>query len=73
MCTTSTFTTEELAVLRHLPTQMSFEQIGEQVRLPRAVVRTLAITIYRKMGVVTRADAVDKALVLRLIPVQRDE
>jgi len=73
MCTTSTFSAEELAVLRHLPTQQSFDQIGEQLQLPRAIVRTVAITIYRKMGVVTRADAVQKALVLGLIPRQRNE
>jgi len=73
MCTTSTFTAEELAVLQHLPTQMSFDQIGEQVHLPRAIVRTLAIAIYRKMGVVTRADCVQKALDLRLIPRPRQQ
>ena len=62
-----TLTSEELAVLRYLPERMSFEHIGERLSMPQAVVRTLAISIYGKLEVVTRLEAVYKARLLGLI------
>jgi len=60
-------TAEEVAVLRHLATDLPFEDIGEQLWMPREIVRTLALSIYRKMGVFTRAEAVKRGLALGLI------
>jgi LuxR family maltose regulon positive regulatory protein len=68
-----TLTAEELAVLRYLPERMSFENIGERLSMPQAVVRTLAISIYRKMGVFTRAEAVRKGLAMGLITAPQSE
>jgi LuxR family transcriptional regulator, maltose regulon positive regulatory protein len=65
-------TSEELAVLRYLPERMSFENIGERLSMPQAVVRTLAISIYGKLEVVTRLEAVYKARLLGLISSAED-
>jgi ATP/maltotriose-dependent transcriptional regulator MalT len=58
---TLTLADDELRVLPYLSTQMSFEQIGDELLLPRATVQAAAIAIYRKLGVATRADAVTAA------------
>jgi LuxR family transcriptional regulator, maltose regulon positive regulatory protein len=64
---------EELRVLRYLPSQLSFDEIGERLWMPRTIVRTVCISIYQKMGVFTRAEAVMKALDLGLIPAPESE
>jgi len=66
-------TVEELAVLHCLVTDMPFEDIGERLWMPREIVRTLAISIYRKMGVFTRAEAVRKGLAMGLITAPQSE
>ncbi len=48
----------EVEVLRYLPSQLSFAEIGIEIGLPREQVKSLAISAYRKMGVVSRAEAV---------------
>jgi ATP/maltotriose-dependent transcriptional regulator MalT len=63
---TPTLVDDELRVLPYLSTQMSFDQIGDELVLPRATVRAAAIAIYRKLGVATRAGAVVAAARLDL-------
>jgi LuxR family maltose regulon positive regulatory protein len=55
-------TAAEVEVLRYLPSQLSFEEIGSEIGQPRERVKSLAISAYRKMGVVSRAQAVHQVL-----------
>jgi LuxR family maltose regulon positive regulatory protein len=56
----TTLTHAEERVLRLLSTHMSFAEIGEQLYISRNTVKTQAISAYRKLGVHTRSDAVEK-------------
>ncbi|MFL6136972.1 MAG: LuxR C-terminal-related transcriptional regulator [Frankiaceae bacterium] len=64
---TSTLTTAELRVLQLLPTHLSFEEIGRHLFVSRNTVKTQAIAAYRKLGVTSRAEAVERAHALGLI------
>ena len=57
----------ELAVLRLLPTQLTFAEIGSELYVSKNTVRTHAQSIYRKLGVDSRADAVAAARRDRLL------
>ena len=50
-----------------LATHLSFREIGERLFVSRNTVKTHAISIYRKLGVSSRADAVARAGELGLI------
>jgi len=63
----STLTTAELRVLQFLPTHLSFERISERLHVSRNTVKTQAIAGYRKLGVTSRAEAVERAYALGLI------
>ena len=63
----------ELAVLRLLPTQLTFAEIGSELYVSKNTVRTHAQSIYRKLGVDSRADAVAAARRDRLRPPFSDE
>jgi len=63
----SFLTTDELQVLQFLPTRMSFGEIGEQLLSPRDSVKSQAIAVYRKLGVITRAEAVERAHTMGLL------
>jgi LuxR family maltose regulon positive regulatory protein len=54
-------TAAELRVLRHLPTHLSFQEIGARLSVSRNTVKTQAIAAYRKLGVASRGDAVRRA------------
>jgi LuxR family maltose regulon positive regulatory protein len=54
-------TTAELRLLPLLPTHLSFREIGDELHLSANTVKTQAISIYRKLGVVSRSDAVARA------------
>jgi LuxR family maltose regulon positive regulatory protein len=56
----------ELAVLRLLASDLSARQIGEELFLSANTVRSHTRSIYRKLGVNSRADAVARADVLGL-------
>ena len=60
-------TPAELRALRLLPTHLSFRQIGEQLFLSRHTVKTEAISTYRKLGVTSRSEAVERARELSLL------
>jgi len=57
----------ELQVLAFLPSHLSFEDIGMRVGRSGHAIQRLAIGIYRKLGVISRRDAVERGLVLGLI------
>jgi LuxR family transcriptional regulator, maltose regulon positive regulatory protein len=59
--------TAELAVLRLLASELSVRQIGETLFLSLNTVRSHTRSIYRKLGVNTRADAVARADALGLL------
>ena len=60
-------TPAELRVLQLLPTYQSFRQIGERTRVSANTVKTQANSIYRKLGVRSRSDAVLQARRLGLL------
>ncbi|HEU4566453.1 MAG TPA: LuxR C-terminal-related transcriptional regulator, partial [Marmoricola sp.] len=63
----ASLTAAELRVLQFLPSYLSFEEIGRRLSLSRNTVKTQAIAAYRKLGVTSRAAAVERARVLGLV------
>ena len=61
------FSTDDLRVLRLLPRQMSFAEIAVAVGWDAPEVKTRAIAIYRRLGAVSRAEAVERARSLGLV------
>jgi LuxR family maltose regulon positive regulatory protein len=59
--TIPSLTTAELRLLPLLPTHLSFRAIGEELHISANTVKTQAISIYRKLGVVSRGEAVARA------------
>jgi LuxR family maltose regulon positive regulatory protein len=57
----SALTTAETRVLQFLPTNMSLGAIAERLYVSRHTVKAQSIAIYRKLGVSSRAEAVDRA------------
>ncbi len=51
-------TPAELRLLHHLPTHLSFREIAEELFVTANTVKTQARSIYRKLGVSSRAEAV---------------
>jgi LuxR family transcriptional regulator, maltose regulon positive regulatory protein len=60
-------TPAEMRVLRYLPTHLSFEAIADELIVSRNTVKTQAIAAYRKLGVSSRAEAVEQARGLGLL------
>jgi LuxR family maltose regulon positive regulatory protein len=54
----SSLTTAELRLLTLLPTHLSFREIGERLYVSRHTVKTQAISIYRKLDVSSRSEAI---------------
>ena len=65
----SSLTPAELRVVRLLPTHLSFREIGEQLFVSRNTIKTQAISVYRKLGVSSRSDAIARAVELGLVEV----
>ncbi|HKQ00172.1 MAG TPA: LuxR C-terminal-related transcriptional regulator [Actinomycetes bacterium] len=53
-------TTAELRLLPLLPTHLTFAEIGQQLYVSRHTVKTQAISVYRKLGVSSRSQAVQR-------------
>lgn len=53
-------TAAELRILPFLPTHLSVKEIAGRVHLSRATVKTHVSSIYGKLGVTTRSEAVEK-------------
>jgi LuxR family maltose regulon positive regulatory protein len=60
-------TTAELRILQFLPSHLTLQQIGEHLFVSQSTVKTHVLSIYRKFGVGSRADAVARAQVLGLV------
>jgi LuxR family maltose regulon positive regulatory protein len=65
--TTSGLTPAELRLLPLLSTHHSFREIGEQLFVSRNTIKTQAISVYRKLGVTNRSDAIERAARLGLV------
>jgi LuxR family transcriptional regulator, maltose regulon positive regulatory protein len=64
----SALTAAEFRLLPMLASHMSFPEIGAELFLSRHTVKSEAISIYRKLGVSSRARAVTRARELGLLP-----
>jgi len=64
----SALTAAELRLLPMLATHLSFPQIAEQMSLSRHTVKSEAMSIYRKLGVSSRAQAVVRSRERGLLP-----
>ena len=62
-------TTAELRVLQFLPTHLTFREIGEHMHLSRFTIKSQALSVYRKLGVGSRSEAVERARGLGLLTV----
>ena len=56
----SSITAAELRLLPYLATHLSFREIGERVHVSRHTVKSQAIAVYRKLGVTSRSDAIQR-------------
>jgi len=63
----SGLTRAELRLLPLLATHLSFREIGTRLHVSRNTVKTQAISVYRKLGVSSRSDAIDQAARLGLV------
>ena len=63
----SALTAAEQRVLEYLPTNLSYASIAEECFVSRNTVKSQAISIYCKLGVSSRYDAVNVARELGLV------
>jgi LuxR family maltose regulon positive regulatory protein len=63
----STLTAAELRLLPLLATHLSFREIAERLYVSRNTVKTQAISVYRKLGVSSRGEAIGRASDLGLV------
>ena len=63
----SGLTPAELRLLPMLSTHLSFKEIGERLHVSRNTIKTQAISVYRKLGVSSRSEAVALAEELGLV------
>lgn len=63
----SGLTGAEFRLLPLLATHFSFREIGERLHVSRNTVKTQAISVYRKLGVSNRSDAIEEAARLGLV------
>jgi LuxR family transcriptional regulator, maltose regulon positive regulatory protein len=63
----SGLTAAELRLLPLLSTHLSFREIGERLYVSRNTIKTQAISVYRKLGVSSRSEAIARAGELGLV------
>jgi LuxR family maltose regulon positive regulatory protein len=63
----SSLTAAELRLIPLLSTHLSFREIGERLYVSRHTVKTQAISVYRKLGVSSRSEAIDRVLEIGLL------
>ncbi len=63
----SSLTTAELRVLTLLPTHLTFREIGERLYVSRHTVKSQVVSVYRKLGVSSRSEAIDRVQELGLL------
>jgi LuxR family maltose regulon positive regulatory protein len=61
-------TLAEIRVLQYLPTHLTFPEIAAELFVSRYTVKTQALAAYRKLGVHSRSEAVERARLLGLLP-----
>ncbi len=66
----SVLTGAELRLLPLLATHLSFREIGDRLCVSRNTIKTQAISVYRKLGVSSRSEAIDAAVRLGLVDSQ---
>jgi len=54
-------TAAELRLLPLLTTHLSYQEIGERLYVSRNTVKTHALSVFRKLGVSSRSEAVERA------------
>jgi LuxR family transcriptional regulator, maltose regulon positive regulatory protein len=64
---TSSLTTAELRLLPLLPTHLTFREMGERLHVSRHTVKTQAMSVYRKLGVSSRSEAIERVLEVGLL------
>jgi LuxR family maltose regulon positive regulatory protein len=64
----SSLTTAELRVLHYLPTNLTHEEIATRLYVSRNTTKSHAASIYRKLGVASRSEAVEVARSAGLLP-----
>jgi len=64
----SSLTAAELRLLPLLATHLTFREIGERLHVSSHTVKTQAMSIYRKLGVSSRSQAIEHAQQLGLLP-----
>ena len=57
----------ELRMLTYLPTHLSLQEIGDALHVSRNTAKTHAVSIYRKLGVATRSEAVEMARLMGIL------
>lgn len=63
----SSLTTAEIRLVPLLPTRLTYSEIGDRLFISRHTVKTEATSIYRKLGVSSRKEAVDRLSELGLL------
>ena len=63
----SSFTMAELRLLPLLPTHLSFREIGDRLFVSRHTVKTQALSVYGKLGVSSRSEAVERVREIGLL------
>jgi LuxR family maltose regulon positive regulatory protein len=63
----SSLTVAELRVLPFLATRFTFPEIGERLHVSRHTIKTHVVSIYRKLGVSSRTDAIEQAREIGLL------
>ena len=63
----SSLTAAELRLLPLLPTHLTFPQIADRLYVSRHTVKTQAISIYRKFGVSSRSETIERVRELGLL------
>jgi LuxR family maltose regulon positive regulatory protein len=67
--TRAALTPAELRLLPFLTTHLTFREIGDQLYVSRNTIKTQAISVYRKLGVTSRSEAIKCAVDLGLVSV----
>jgi LuxR family transcriptional regulator, maltose regulon positive regulatory protein len=63
----SSLTTAELRLVPLLSTHLSFREIGDRLHVSRHTVKTQAISVYRKLGVSSRSEAIERVRAIGLL------
>jgi LuxR family maltose regulon positive regulatory protein len=60
-------TRAELRLLPYLATHLTFPEIGSRLFISRNTVKSQAVSVYRKLGVSSRSDAIERAVAIGLL------